>query len=205
MVGVPYIIQLFDCHRKAAESFLLDNVKYSMEEDTFSLWGQGILPDGCSCQLHMKFSQTQEGVLEVWMAKQYVVNMPNLDFSCTCQYLIDRWHILLQAEQILFQDLLSDGLAVLGLEIPIDVFIGASEVSCLRFSVDVPFEGTEMPQIYSIEKDNFINARKENYFSLYFESNLALDVVALFSDSEPISLEVDSFFMDKFAEIYQFS
>lgn len=203
-VGVPYIMKLFDCHVQNTGSFVLYDVEHHIEENVFSLSGHGTFPDGDAFELDMEFRETEEEILQVWMAEQYAVDMPGLALSCTGLYLTDRWRISFQAEKPSISVLIADGLHILGLTIPAEVFGDLGEVSLLRFRLDLPFEVTAMPKVYSLQKDNFINVRRENYFSLYFETDLMMDLSDIFSDGEKTSLEITSFSMEKFAEVYDF-
>lgn len=207
-VGVPYIMLLFDTHRKQASSFELSGLVHSLQNDVFRMKGSAAFPDGTSCELELVFSNNEDGVLQVEMPGQ--IMMPGFGgsrFLGKCFYCEEEgaWDVTFSdTDSFRLADLISGAVSFLGIEVSPSVFGERGTISNLRFRYELPFEETGEDTFLMREADGYSDYNREKYFSLSFDTDMVLNLSALFQGGNRVALAVSSFLIEKFGGLYGF-
>ncbi|MDC7287933.1 hypothetical protein NXH76_08975 [Blautia schinkii] len=205
-VGVSYIIKLFYHHMSGQTAFELAGVRHVMDGQIFRLSGNGILPDGTACSVEMAFSETPEQLLLVEMKDQYLLPVSGITLGCQCYREDEWWRVTFYAkESVSFAALLACSLSFLELPVSPEIFGDAGSVSNLQFTYELPYTETNLALMNPLEEDTFYNINTENYFSLYFETSLKMDLSGIFEGGNEVSLGVGSFLIEKFGNRCAFS
>lgn len=205
-VGVPYISMLFYYHMAGSSVFELTDFSCSLENAVFCMKGSGELPDGTACNLEMVFSNDQNGNLQIDMPVQYLAPFPNLSLGCRCFYGKKEWAVTLTGDDtICFSELMTDGLEFLGIPVSAKCFGDAGDIAGLQLRFEIPFEQSTPALCYTLEEDNFSNINRQNYFSLYFETDVQMDLSGIFDGENQVGLGIESFFLEKFGDVYDFT
>lgn len=198
-VGVPHIIKLFNYHLNGRDSFELTGTRCSLEGDVFTVSGNGMLPDQSGCEMEMEFTNDSEGNLLVKMPRQYLMTLSGVDLACQCSYEKQMWKITFSSEGVVYlSKLLTAAITFLGISIPPESFGETGAVTDMKFWFELPF--TEKNA-----EDNDQNQNLWNYFSLSFQTDLEMDLSAVFEKGNQAGLSVRSFLIEKAGEVCNFS
>ncbi len=197
-VGVPYIIKLFNYHLNGKDCFELTEIKCSLEENILTVSGKGVLPDQSDCELEMEFTNDSEGNLLVKMPRQYLMTLPGVELACQCSYEKQMWKITFSSERVYLSKLLTAAITFLGISIPPESFGKTGAVSDMKFWFELPFAEKNA-------EDNDQNVNLWNYFSLSFQTDLEMDLSAVFEKGNQVGLSIRSFLIEKAGEVCNFS
>lgn len=200
-VGIPHMMLLFLGYLKGKASLELKGFTSLYEHNILTISGRGTFPDSTDCPVELVFLNDENDILQVEMPRQYLLPaFSELRLSCRCAYEREAWQVTFERHGIVSAArLLSAGISYLGISLPPSCFGDKGDITDIRFRFELPFEET------GEENDIFINYNRKKYLSLYFETDMRLDLSGIFENGNQVGLGIQSFQVEKFGDRYGFS